>query len=78
MPKAPQLWYGEIPDIFGYGISALGYSHTEVMFTLKKSYAEWKKAYPDESTTFRKSFEYYGGWVEPIEIGKAYYGGLRS
>ena len=38
-----KIWFGEIPDIFGYGISALGNGKKEVMETLRKGYDGWKK-----------------------------------
>jgi hypothetical protein len=72
-----KIWFGNIPEIFGYGISCLGSSKKEVMEILKKEYVKWKKQYPDNSTTFEKSFEYYGGYAEEIEIGKGYYENLR-
>jgi predicted RNase H-like HicB family nuclease len=73
-----KIWFGEIPDIFGYGISALGNSKKEVMDTLRKGYDEWKKSCPDEETNFRDSFENYGGYVRLVEIGKAYSDSLRE
>ena len=73
-----KLYYGEIPDIFGYGISALGNSKKEVMDTLRRGYNEWKKNCPDEETNFKTSFEYYGGRVDEVKIGKAYSESLRE
>lgn len=74
--KMKTIWYGNIPDIFGYGISCLGNTKKEVMDGLKKEYAEWKEARPDEETNFKTSFEHYGGWVRQTEIGKGYHEGL--
>jgi hypothetical protein len=31
-----KIWFGEIPDIFGYGISCLGNSKKEVMDAMKR------------------------------------------
>ena len=78
-----KIWFGNIPDIFGYGISCLGNSKKEVMDTMKKEYKQWKAGrakhgFGDESTNFETSYEYYGGWVEQVEIGKGYYEGLRG
>ena len=73
-----KIWFGEIPEIFGYGISCLGNSKKDVMDCLRKSYNEWKKNLPDPETNFSNSFDQYGGYVIQIEIGKAYDGGLRS
>ena len=78
-----KIWFGNIPEIFGYGISCLGNSKKEVMDTMKKEYKQWKAGrakhgFGDESTNFETSYEYYGGWVEQVEIGKGYYEGLRG
>ena len=73
-----KLWFGEIPEIFGYGISCLGNSEKEVMETMKRSYRKWKDHAPNEETNFKTSFEYYGGYVYQVELGKAYAGGLRD
>jgi len=73
-----KIWFGEIPDIFGYGISCLGNSKKEVMSTMYKKYKKWKEQAPDEETSFKASFEYYGGRVEQITIGEAFHEGLRS
>jgi len=76
--KNKKIYYGEIPDIFGDGISALGNSRKEVIETLRKCYDRLKMDCPDEEGSFNRSFEYYGGWVDNIEIGKGYNQGLRS
>jgi hypothetical protein len=73
-----KIWFGNIPDIFGYGISCLGNSKKEVMDTMKKEYRRWKEQAPDEETNFYTSFEYYGGTVYKVELGKGYSEGLRE
>ncbi len=73
-----KIWFGNIPDIFGYGISCLGNSKKEVMETMKKKYEKLKKHSPDEDTNFRTSFDYYGGSVYQVELGKGYGEGLRE
>jgi hypothetical protein len=78
MVKRKKIYYGEIQDIFGYGISALGNSRKEVMDTLRMEYERWKKHHPDADTNFKTSFERFGGWVDEVEIGKGYHEGLRS
>ena len=72
-----KIWFGDIPEIFGYGISCLGNSRKEVMETMKKEYKRWKEQAPDEETNFKTSFEYYGGGVWQVELGKGYHEGLR-
>jgi hypothetical protein len=73
-----KIWFGEIPDIFGYGISCLGNSKKDVMDTLKKEYKRWKEQDPDEETNFKTSFEYYDGRVYQVELGKGYHEGFRE
>lgn len=73
-----KIYYGEIPEIFGYGISCLGWSKKEVRNTLRMEYDRWKKIQPDDDTSFNTSFDYYGGWIDEIEIGKGYHENLRG
>ena len=73
-----KIWFGEIPDIFGYGISCLGNSKKEVMDAMKRKYNKWKEEAPDEETSFKTSFEDYGGRVEQVTIGEAYHEGFRE
>ena len=67
------VWIGMIPGIFGYGLSAVGDTKKECMDALKKGYDEFKKGYPDPTTNFKKSYEYWGGYCKKVEMGKAYY-----
>jgi len=76
--KRKKIIYGVIPDIFGYGISALGNSRKEVIDTLRMEYERWKRHRQDADTNFKTSFERFGGWVDEVEIGKGYHEGLRS
>lgn len=71
-----KMWFGDIPEIFGYGISCLGNSKKEVMDTMKRKYRELKDQAPDKETNFKTSFEYYDGRVYKVELGKGYHGGL--
>ncbi len=74
--KPARLWVGIIPGIFGYGINTIGRTEAGVMKTLRRSYDEFKKAYPDDSTTFETSFQYWGGYVTEVELGEDYYDGF--
>jgi hypothetical protein len=74
----PTLWVGIIPDIFGYGINALGRTKAETEAALRKAYAQHKKAQPDALTDFETSFQYWGGCVFKVKVGKAYFDGFRS
>jgi hypothetical protein len=76
--KKATLWHGRIPGIFGYGIEVLARTQSEAYDALRKSYNDWKEAQPDSSTTFETSFKYWGGFVQPVELGKAYHEGFRS
>jgi hypothetical protein len=76
--KPAALWHGHIPEIFGYGLEVVARSKGDAMTALRKAYAEWKIARPDDSTDFKTSFNRFGGYVERIELGKVYNDGLRS
>lgn len=76
--KPARIWVGIIPEIFGYGINAIGRTEAEAMDALRSAYADWKVARPDSSTDFDSSYERFGGSVTRVEIGKAYHDGFRS
>ena len=71
--KKKTIWVGVIPGIFGYGISVAAESEKDCMKALRSCYLDWKKSYPDPTTNFKKSFEYWGGRVNQIELGKGYF-----
>lgn len=73
-----KLWYGSIDGIFGYGISAISKTKKGAMVALEKRYDEWKEGLPDPETNFRKSFDYWGGYVVQVELDKGYHEGLRE
>jgi hypothetical protein len=62
-----EVFFGRIPEIFGYNISAIGTSEREVMSKMRASYNEWKKGAPDPTTNFKKSFEEWSGNVFKFE-----------
>ncbi|HWY35594.1 MAG TPA: hypothetical protein VNX68_13185 [Nitrosopumilaceae archaeon] len=62
-----------IPGIFGYGISVADDSEEKCMTALKKSYKAWKKQMPDKKTNFETSYEYWGGYVKEVELGKIFF-----
>ena len=71
--KKKTLWVARIPGIFGYGIAVVETTEVKAIRSLEKEYDEWKVAYPDGSTCFKTSFEYWGGYVTEVEVGKGYY-----
>lgn len=71
------IYYGEIPEIFGYGITCLAETEKEAYSILKKTYEEWKEITVDKET-FDEVLEYWGGGVSVITIGKAYNDGFRQ
>jgi ribosomal protein S5 len=73
MAKKRTVWVGVIPGIFGYGISVAEESEEACMKALNRAYREWKKGYPDPTTNFKTSFEYWGGRVTEVELGKNYF-----
>lgn len=76
--KPTHLWVGIIPSIFGYGINAIGRTKAEAENALRKAYEQHKKHQPDPLTDFETSFQYWGGSLNRIKIGKAYHDGFRS
>jgi hypothetical protein len=72
------VYVGVIPDIFGYGINVVSDSRKGAMDALRNAYDEWKAARPDRTTNFKSSFEYWGGYVVEVELGKGYYDGFNS
>ena len=72
------IYIGIIPGIFGYGISVASKTQDGAFRALRKAYAGWKEVYPDNTTSFVDSFEYYGGRVEKVELDKAYHDDFNS
>lgn len=71
------IYYGEIQEIFGYGISCLAETEQECYSILKKTYEDWKDIKVDKET-FDEVLEYWGGGVSLITIGKAYHDAFKS
>ena len=76
--KKQLIYIGRLPDVFGYGICVVSKSKAGAMRALRKGYNDWKAARPNSATTFESSFEYYGGYVEAVEIGKPYADGFTA
>ena len=78
--KKETIWIGTIPGIFGYGMCVLGSSKKECMKALRKDYDEFKEARKEMTSQkiFLEAFEYWGGHVEEIKIGKVYYDNFGS
>jgi len=76
--KAKHIWMGIIPGIFGYGISVASETEQGVMKALRKAYAEWKVARPNQETNFESSFEEWGGHVFEVELNKSYFDSFNS
>ena len=72
------IYIGVIPDIFGYGINVASDTKAGAMEALRKAYDGWKEARPDPDTNFKSSFEYWGGSVTKVELGKAYHDNFGS
>jgi hypothetical protein len=71
--KKKTLWVARIPGIFGYGIAVVETTQGRAIRALVKEYEAWKVARPDDSTCFKTSYEYWGGYVTQVEIGKGYH-----
>lgn len=70
-PTKPELWIGQIPGIFGYGIMVAECTEAECKKILKKHYLDSKKSWGYDKT-FTEAMEYFGGSVKKIEYGKSY------
>jgi len=76
--KNNYIWVGIIPSIFGYGISVASKTKAGAMKALQVSYEEWKSVRQDEYvTTFQESFEYWGGYVNKIQLDEDYTDGFK-
>jgi hypothetical protein len=62
------IYIGKIPDIFGYGIMVASDTESGAMEALRSEYNRWKKMRPDASTRFEKSYEYWGGYIEKMDL----------
>lgn len=79
--KKKELWIGQIPDIFGYGMSVVSESKAGAMKALRLKYAEWKRnlgPMADPTTNFKKSFEYFGGYVGKVDLDRVYHDGFNE
>ena len=77
-PESVYIYFGNIPDIFGYGMQVVALTEEDAMNALRKAYTERKAVHPDPSTDFETSFEYFGGSVTRVIIGKGYTYGFCS
>lgn len=81
MPKKKEqiapIYIGVIPGIFGYGIAAWHPTEDGCRKALKAKFYDWKRQQPSPST-FESAFERWGGRIELIEAGKAYYDDFGS
>jgi hypothetical protein len=73
MNDPKHVYVGTIPDVFGYGINVVALTRFSAETALRKAYAKWKKAYPDSSTDFDFSYQYYGGSIKRVAINKTYH-----
>lgn len=71
--KPSLVWVGVIPDIFGSGLIVVAKTKASASAALRKEYADRKGV-----ATFAEAFEYWGGYFDRIELGKAYSDGFRS
>ena len=71
-PTTPEVWIGQIPGIFGYGIVVAESSEAECKKALKKHYLACKKSWGYDKT-FTDAMDYFGGMVDKIKMGAMYY-----
>ena len=74
------IYVGEIPECFGYGISATGETRKQCADALWADFKKARKGYDSlhDLTSLAKVFEYFGGGVYKVTIGKAYFGGFSD
>jgi hypothetical protein len=72
------VYIGNIPDIFGYGMQVVALTEEDAMNALRNAYAEAKLIRSGSLTDFETSFEYFGGSVTRVIIGKGYPYGFSS
>ena len=73
--KDKEIWCGQIPDIYGYGIMIFANSESRVKTLLKAEFYKWRKSY-NSSTKFKDAFENWGGRITKVKIEKAYFDNL--
>jgi len=72
MAAKKQIWYGEIPGIFGCGLYVISESRAGAMKGLREGYRRWKEVQPDPDTNFKTSFDWWGGFVSRVELDRSY------
>jgi len=72
-----EVWIGQIPSIFGYGIVVAESSSDACKKALKKHYLACKKS-RNYDKTFADAMDYFGGYVVEITMGKMYYDDFRE
>jgi len=72
LSKKPEVWIGLIPDIHGYGLNVLEFSEDLCRKALKREFRAMQKSWHGE-LTFPQAMENFGGRIEKIEPGKAYF-----
>jgi hypothetical protein len=70
--KSNEVWVGQIPSIFGYGIMVVESSEAECKKSLKKHYLACKKSWGFDKT-FADAMDWFDGRITKIEMGKMYY-----
>ena len=71
------LWYGLIPEIFGYGILIFAKTEKDAKTRLKKAFYEFRDTC-QSSTKFDDAFDRWGGRIAQIEFNKTYYDNIGS
>lgn len=69
--KPTELWCGQIPGIYGYGIMVIELTEDQARKTLKRAFAKAKKA-NEGQRSFADSFDHWGGRIFKVETGRFY------
>lgn len=75
--KKKYVWIGVIPEVAGEDITVIAESKADVNKGLREKYKEIAESDGDylseEDNTFKKAFEYHGGYYGKAELGKAFW-----
>tara|TARA_R110002020_G_scaffold49929_2_gene141741 strand:- start:857 stop:1195 length:339 start_codon:yes stop_codon:yes gene_type:complete len=87
MENGNLIWVGRMDEVHGDTLIAFGHSEKEVQTLLFKKYkevAKYRNEYeklngsslvPRHGQRTKADFlDYFGGWIQPMEVGKAYIG----
>lgn len=69
-----QIFIARMPDVWGYGYTAFSHvSRQDAVKKIKECYqATHLDVHGKEHPNFEERWEYYGGWVDALDMDKVY------